>query len=222
MFAGKTLFNIGGYLQVFTRGHTTAAYLSTLENDVSLSVVYSRQAVPSLLNVVDYSRRHLHDHRFVLRVCGLRIQVVSLLLQVSATSRSTTSASTLSLCSPYPPSVPERGLFSRLLQCVQYLWIPQVIVNVVLAALAGGPYRTGTALDPLNKGNGAFCFPFPKHPTLLAFRGESPFSLGPTAVGSLIAKLLEIRKLIPNAVRNNANASGSRKSALDLLIPLPC
>ncbi|KAH7931079.1 hypothetical protein BV22DRAFT_26328 [Leucogyrophana mollusca] len=58
--------------------HNSSIYL-LLENGVSLSVVRSRLAIPSLfslLNFLDYSRRrHLHDHCFVLRVCVLWIQV---------------------------------------------------------------------------------------------------------------------------------------------------
>ncbi|KAH7917562.1 DUF580-domain-containing protein, partial [Leucogyrophana mollusca] len=111
------------------------------------------------------------------------------------------------------------GLF--FFEAVSYLWTSQVIGDVALATLAGGPW--GIA------GDGAFCFPFApktqltrrlssKHLALLAFRRAATFTLGSIAFGSLIVALLEILRLVLNAAWNNANASKSRKSAL----ALPC
>ncbi|KAH7924270.1 DUF580-domain-containing protein [Leucogyrophana mollusca] len=84
-----------------------------------------------------------------------------------------------------------------------YLWTSQVIGNVALATLAGGPYGSWYYFGPREQGE------MPKHPTLLAFGRASTLSLGSIAFGSLIVTLLEILRLILNAARNNANASGS-------------
>lgn len=48
----------------------------------------------------------------------------------------------------------------------------------------------------------------PKHPTLAAFGRASSLSLGSIAFGSLIVTLLEILKLVLNAIQNSANADG--------------
>ncbi|KAH7931078.1 hypothetical protein BV22DRAFT_1027841 [Leucogyrophana mollusca] len=60
--------------------------------------------------------------------------------------------------------------------------------------------QAGTTLDPVNTEK---CQSTP--PSLPS---------GSIAFGSLIVTPLEILGLIPNAARNNVNASGSRKSAL--------
>lgn len=51
----------------------------------------------------------------------------------------------------------------------------------------------------------------PNHPTLSAFGRASTLSLGSIAFGSLIVTLLELLRLILNAVRNNANQNGHRE-----------
>ncbi|KAH7916531.1 plasma-membrane choline transporter-domain-containing protein [Hygrophoropsis aurantiaca] len=83
-----------------------------------------------------------------------------------------------------------------------YLWTSQVIRNVTLATLAGGPYGCWYYFGPREQGL------MPKHPALLAFGRASTLSLGSIAFGSLIVTLLEILRIILNAVRNNADASG--------------
>ncbi|OJA18624.1 hypothetical protein AZE42_01778 [Rhizopogon vesiculosus] len=84
-----------------------------------------------------------------------------------------------------------------------YLWTSQVIGNVALATLAGGAYGNWYYFGPRDQGQ------MPKHPTLGAFGRASTLSLGSIAFGSLIVTILEIIRLILNAVRNNANAQGS-------------
>ncbi|KII92408.1 hypothetical protein PLICRDRAFT_102406 [Plicaturopsis crispa FD-325 SS-3] len=83
-----------------------------------------------------------------------------------------------------------------------YLWTSQVIGNVALATLAGGPYGSWYYFGPREQGE------MPKHPTLSAFSRASTLSLGSIAFGSLIVTLLEILKMVLNAVRQNANADG--------------
>ncbi|KAG1799715.1 plasma-membrane choline transporter-domain-containing protein [Suillus plorans] len=84
-----------------------------------------------------------------------------------------------------------------------YLWTSQVIGNVALATLAGGPYGSWYYFGPQEQQL------MPKHPTLGAFGRASTLSLGSIAFGSLIVTILEIVRLILNAARNNANAQGS-------------
>jgi len=83
-----------------------------------------------------------------------------------------------------------------------YLWTSQVVGNVALATLAGGPYGAWYYFGPNEMGE------MPSHPTLSAFGRASSLSLGSIAFGSLIVTLLEILKLVLNAVQNSANADG--------------
>lgn len=84
-----------------------------------------------------------------------------------------------------------------------YLWTSQVIGNVALATLAGGPYGCWYYFGPRDLGQ------MPKHPTLSAFARASTLSLGSIAFGSLIVTILELIRLILNAARNNASQEGS-------------
>ncbi|KAG9124643.1 putative choline transporter, neither null mutation nor overexpression affects choline transport [Ceratobasidium sp. 392] len=84
-----------------------------------------------------------------------------------------------------------------------YLWTSQVIGNVCLATMAGGPYGGWYYFGPSNMGM------MPKNPALSAFARASTLSLGSIAFGSLIVTLLELLRIILNAVRANAAESGS-------------
>ncbi|KAF5348744.1 hypothetical protein D9758_006837 [Tetrapyrgos nigripes] len=83
-----------------------------------------------------------------------------------------------------------------------YLWTSQVIGNVALATLSGGPFGCWYYFGPRSDGQ------MPKNPTLSAFGRASTFSLGSIAFGSLIVTLLELLRLILQAAQNNANADG--------------
>ncbi|KAF8798723.1 integral to plasma membrane protein [Phlegmacium glaucopus] len=83
-----------------------------------------------------------------------------------------------------------------------FLWTSQVIGNVSLATLAGGPFGSWYYFGPRSLGE------MPKHPTLSAFGRASTFSLGSIAFGSLIVTILDLLRLILNAAMNNANADG--------------
>ncbi|KAK7057181.1 plasma-membrane choline transporter-domain-containing protein [Favolaschia claudopus] len=83
-----------------------------------------------------------------------------------------------------------------------FLWTSQVIGNVALATLAGGPYGCWYYFGPRGEGD------MPKHPTLSSFGRASTLSLGSIAFGSLIVALLELLKMILHAAQNNANADG--------------
>ncbi|EJD03315.1 DUF580-domain-containing protein [Fomitiporia mediterranea MF3/22] len=83
-----------------------------------------------------------------------------------------------------------------------YLWTSQVVGNVALATLAGGPFGAWYYFGPREAGQ------MPNHPTLSSFLRASTFSLGSIAFGSLIVTLLEILRIVLDAARQNANADG--------------
>ncbi|KAJ4487395.1 plasma-membrane choline transporter-domain-containing protein [Lentinula edodes] len=83
-----------------------------------------------------------------------------------------------------------------------FLWTSQVVANVALATLAGGPYGAWYYFGPREMGE------MPNHPTLSAFGRASTLSLGSIAFGSLIVTLLELLKMILRAAQNSANQDG--------------
>lgn len=83
-----------------------------------------------------------------------------------------------------------------------YLWTAQVVKNVALATLAGGPYGGWYYFGPKENGQ------MPKNPTMAAFGRASTLSLGSIAFGSLIVTILEIIRLLLNMIRQNAAADG--------------
>ncbi|KAI5117779.1 hypothetical protein M0805_000422 [Coniferiporia weirii] len=89
-----------------------------------------------------------------------------------------------------------------------YLWTSQVVGNVALATLAGGPFGAWYYLGPRSDGL------MPSHPTLSAFARASTFSLGSIAFGSLIVTILELLRIILNAARQNADANGQPIEAI--------
>ncbi|TFK44695.1 plasma-membrane choline transporter-domain-containing protein [Crucibulum laeve] len=84
-----------------------------------------------------------------------------------------------------------------------FLWTSQVIGNVALATLAGGPYGSWYYFGPRDMGE------MPKHPTLTAFGRASTLSLGSIAFGSLIVTLLELLKMLLQAAQQNASQDGN-------------
>ncbi|EPQ57025.1 DUF580-domain-containing protein [Gloeophyllum trabeum ATCC 11539] len=89
-----------------------------------------------------------------------------------------------------------------------YLWTSQVIGNVALATLAGGPYGCWYYFGPREQGQ------MPRHPTTSAFVRASTLSLGSIAFGSLIVTLLDILRLLFQAIRNNAADDGNPAAAI--------
>ncbi|KAH9931154.1 plasma-membrane choline transporter-domain-containing protein [Epithele typhae] len=83
-----------------------------------------------------------------------------------------------------------------------FLWTSQVISNVALATLAGGPFGCWYYFGPRQAGE------MPKHPTFTSFVRASTLSLGSIAFGSLIVTILELIRMLLNIARNNANAEG--------------
>jgi hypothetical protein len=82
-----------------------------------------------------------------------------------------------------------------------YLWTSQVVGNVALTTLAGS-YGAWYYFGPSEMGE------LPNHPTLSSFKRASTSSLGSIAFGSLIVTLLEILRLVLNAIQNSANENG--------------
>ncbi|KAH6913822.1 integral to plasma membrane protein [Coprinopsis sp. MPI-PUGE-AT-0042] len=89
-----------------------------------------------------------------------------------------------------------------------FIWTSQVIGNIALSTLAGGPYGSWYYFGPRSMGE------MPKHPTLSAFGRASTLSLGSIAFGSLIVTILEMIRLILDTIRHNASAEGNPVEAL--------
>ncbi|CAG7855020.1 Protein PNS1 [Serendipita indica DSM 11827] len=83
-----------------------------------------------------------------------------------------------------------------------YLWMSQVIANVTLATLAGGPFGSWYYFGP--KGQG-----MPPHPTRSAFLRASTLSLGSIAFGSLIVTILELIRVLLNLASQSASQDGN-------------
>ncbi|PVF93253.1 DUF580-domain-containing protein [Serendipita vermifera] len=83
-----------------------------------------------------------------------------------------------------------------------YLWMSQVIANVALATLAGGPYGSWYYFGPRGQG-------MPPHPTRSSFVRASTLSLGSIAFGSLIVTLLELLRVLLNWASQNAANDGN-------------
>ncbi|KAJ3570358.1 hypothetical protein NP233_g4447 [Leucocoprinus birnbaumii] len=86
-----------------------------------------------------------------------------------------------------------------------FLWSSQVVGNVALATLAGGPYGCWYYFGP----KGTYGGEMPKNPTISAFGRASTLSLGSIAFGSLIVTLLDLTRMILEAVRNSAAQDGN-------------
>ncbi|KAI0949301.1 hypothetical protein AcW1_008955 [Taiwanofungus camphoratus] len=83
-----------------------------------------------------------------------------------------------------------------------YLWTSQVLSNVALATLAGGPFGSWYYFGPREQGV------MPPHSTLASYVRASTLSLGSIAFGSLVVTLLDLVRLLLNVARNNANEDG--------------
>jgi len=83
-----------------------------------------------------------------------------------------------------------------------FLWTSQVIGNVAIATLAGGPYGAWYYFGPSELGE------MPKHPTFSSFVRASTLSLGSIAFGSLIVALLDLLKLVLNTVQQSGADDG--------------
>ena len=91
-----------------------------------------------------------------------------------------------------------------------YIWVSQVIANVILASLAGGVFGGWYYSGP-RSANGAGV---PKRATLKAFTRAITSSLGSIAFGSLIVTVLEVLRTIMQVVAlNEANQGDSEANS---------
>jgi len=88
-----------------------------------------------------------------------------------------------------------------------YYWTSEVINNLILATLAGGPFGSWYYFGP--KGQG-----MPEKPTRKAFVRASTSSLGSIALGSLIVAIFDIIRLILSAARQAAVDDGNPIGAI--------
>ncbi|KAF9049737.1 plasma-membrane choline transporter-domain-containing protein [Panaeolus papilionaceus] len=125
-----------------------------------------------------------------------------------------TAIATYSKWTPGNPSCATSGCSSGkvtgliFFETFSYLWTSGVIANVSLATLAGGPYGGWYYFGPRGFGQ------MPTHPTLSAFGRASTLSLGSIAFGSLIVAILDLLRLVLNAIQHNANAEGHPVEAI--------
>ncbi|KIY62144.1 DUF580-domain-containing protein [Cylindrobasidium torrendii FP15055 ss-10] len=84
-----------------------------------------------------------------------------------------------------------------------FIWTSQVVANVALATLAGGPYGCWYYFGPKGSGGG-----MPKYPTLSAFGRASSWSLGSIAFGSLIVTILELIRMVLRSIASSASQDG--------------
>ncbi|KIY53121.1 integral to plasma membrane protein [Fistulina hepatica ATCC 64428] len=80
-----------------------------------------------------------------------------------------------------------------------YLWTSQVVGNVALVTMSGGPFGSWYYFGPRELGE------MPAHPTRSAFVRASTLSLGSIAFGSLIVTLLELVRMMLNALRSSGD-----------------
>ncbi|WRT66144.1 protein PNS1 [Kwoniella shivajii] len=90
-----------------------------------------------------------------------------------------------------------------------YLWTSQVVGNVILCTLAGGVFGGWYYYGPRVPNGG-----LPKRATLSAFIRASTLSLGSIAFGSLIVTVLELIRLILQAIQQYEAGEGDMVGAI--------
>ncbi|KAL4073935.1 plasma-membrane choline transporter-domain-containing protein [Scleroderma yunnanense] len=199
--------NIGICVYYWIIGYYSAAIIFTIIALVSVLAYFgfrSRIPLASLLLqvVMDVSKHHISVYfvAFIALVLQAALSVWFTFTVIAIYGKWTPgnpSCGTASSCS----SAKVTGLL--VYSVFSYLWTSQVIGNVALATLAGGPYGCWYYFGPRGLGQ------MPKHPTLSAFARASTISLGSIAFGSLIVTILELIRLLLNVARNSANQQGS-------------
>ncbi|CAA7263158.1 unnamed protein product [Cyclocybe aegerita] len=199
------LLNIGICIYYWITKYYSGAIIFTIIAVLSvLSYFGFRSRIPLaslLLQVVmDVSKHHLSVYA---------VAFTALFLQAALSVWFTfTVIATYAKWTPGNPSCATSGCSSGkvagllFFETFSFLWTSQVIGNVSLATLAGGPYGSWYYFGPRELGE------MPKHPTMSAFGRASTLSLGSIAFGSLIVTILDLLRLILNAAQANANAEG--------------
>ncbi|KAF8844322.1 DUF580-domain-containing protein [Paxillus ammoniavirescens] len=201
------VLNIGICVYYWITGYYSGAIIFTIIALFSVFVYFtfrSRIPLASLLLqvVMDISKHHISVYL---------VAFAALMLETALSIWFTFTA--IAIYAKFTPGNPTCGTSSScssgkvagliFYAVFSYLWTSQVIANVTLATLAGGPYGCWYYFGPRDQGQ------MPKHPTLGAFGRASTFSLGSIAFGSLIVAILELLRLILNAARSNASAGGN-------------
>jgi len=199
------LLNIGICVYYWITKYYSGAIIFTIIALLSvLSYFCFRSRIPLaslLLQVVMDVAKH-HKSVYLVAFIALLIQAA---LAVWFTF---TAIATYAKYTPGNPSCATSGCSSGkvagliFFETFSFLWTSQVVKNVALATLAGGPFGSWYYFGPRELGE------MPKHPTTSAFGRASTLSLGSIAFGSLIVTLLELLKMFLNMARNNANADG--------------
>ncbi|TFK20956.1 DUF580-domain-containing protein [Coprinopsis marcescibilis] len=163
----------------------------------------SRIPLAALLfqTVMDVSKHHVSVYA---------VAFTALLLQAALSVWYTfTVIATYSKWTPGNPSCGEASACSSskvagliFFETFSFIWSSQVIGNVALATMAGGPYGSWYYFGPRELGE------MPKNPTMAAFGRATTLSLGSIAFGSLIVTILEMIRLVLRAVQDNATADG--------------
>jgi hypothetical protein len=94
-----------------------------------------------------------------------------------------------------------------------YYWVSQVIANVCLTTLSGGVFGGWYYFGPRSAGGGV-----PKGATFKAFARSVTYNLGSIAFGSLIVTILELLRLILQAVAQNARAEGDSEFIFSTIV----
>jgi hypothetical protein len=200
------VFNIALCIYYWIVGYYSAAIIFTIIAIFSLFAYYGfRSRIPLaslLLQVVMDVSKH-HKSVFAVAFAALFLQAglsvwyaFTLIATYSRWTPGSPSCTNDSSCS----SAKVAGLIFY--ETFSFLWTSQVIGNVALSTLAGGPYGSWYYFGPSDLGN------MPKHPTISAFVRASTLSLGSIAFGSLIVTLLDLLRLVLNAIQQGAADDG--------------
>ncbi|TYJ52097.1 protein PNS1 [Cryptococcus floricola] len=98
-----------------------------------------------------------------------------------------------------------------------YLWMSQVLGNVILATLAGGVFGGWYYYGPRNQWGGV-----PKQASLKAFVRATTLSLGSIAFGSLLVTLLELLRLILQIFQQYESGQGDMIGAALICVAQCC
>ncbi|KAF8345826.1 plasma-membrane choline transporter-domain-containing protein [Amanita rubescens] len=199
------LLNIGICVYYWINGYYSGAIIFTIIALLSVLSYYgfrSRIPLASLLLqvVMDVAKHHLSV--YAVAFAALIVQAALAVWYIF------TIISIYAKWTPGAPSCSSSGCSSSKVAGLifyatfSFLWTSQVIGNVALATLAGGPFGTWYYFGPRDMGQ------MPDHPTLSSFGRASTLSLGSIAFGSLVVTLLELLRVILDVARNNANADG--------------
>ncbi|KAF8658257.1 hypothetical protein AX16_002033 [Volvariella volvacea WC 439] len=200
------LLNIGLCVYYWIVRYYSAAIIFTIIAVLSVLAYWGmRELIPfsSLLLqvVIDVSKHHMSVFvvAFVALIAQAALSVWFVFTAIATYAKWTPGSESCATTSCSSGKVAGLIFF----EVFSYFWTSQVIGNVALSTVAGGPYGTWYYFGPRDQGQ------MPEHPTLSAFGRASTFSLGSIAFGSLIVTILEMIKLILRMIQSNAAEDGN-------------